>query len=346
MKKKLLFVLLVLLSFSFYACGKKNSDPPGNNEKKLTNVKVKDIAGEHFQETYKVIGTVKPFASAKLSSEEGGLITYLAKDKGSRIGKGEVVVKLKKDVDDAAYQQALAQYDLAKDNFERMEKLYQENATTEQQFTSAKLQLDIAEKSVELYRTRLSKGYVISPISGVVDAKFMNRGEMTAPGAPIISVVDISRVKINAGLAERFVGEVTVGQTVKINFDVLPDDEFEGTISYVSPTLDAQSRTFEIEIVLNNSKNKIKPEMSANIIITRLDVDDAVVLPRDLIVDNGDEKFVFILEGDIAKKRNIELDGNAGNNIMVTKGLNIGDKLIYEGFRALADGDKVKIVTE
>jgi RND family efflux transporter MFP subunit len=343
MKKAVYFVLIIILSAGLISCGKK-SEQKELNEKKLTNVKVKDVTGESFKETFKVVGLVKPYTSAKLSSEEGGLITYLAKDKGSKVGKGEVVVKLKKDVDEAAYQQALAQYELANDNFDRMENLYKENATTEQQFTSAKLQLDIAEKSVELYRTRLSKGYIISPISGIVDAKFMNKGEMTSPGVPIISIVDISRVKINAGIPERFVGQVTIGQTVKITSDVLPDEEFEGTISFVSPTLDNQSRTFEIEVVLNNSAKKLKPEMSANIILTRLDVDNAVVLQRDLIVDNGDEKYVFVLEGDIAKKRIIEEDGSSDNNVMITGGLKIGDKLIYEGFRALADGDKVRVI--
>ena len=345
MKKSIYFVLIIIFVVGVISCGKK-SEKKELNDKKLTLVKVKDVTGESFKETYKVVGIVKPYTSAKLSSEEGGLISYLSKDKGDRVGKGEVVVKLKKDVDEATYEQSLAQYELAKDNYERTGNLYRENATTEQQFTNAKLQLDDAEKTVELFRTRLSKGYVTSPISGVVDAKYMNRGEMTSPGMPIISIVDISRVKINAGLPERFIGQVTVGQTVKVTFDVLPDEDFDGTISYVSPTVDNQSRTFEIEIVLNNSKKKLKPEMSANVIITRHDVDDAVVLERDLIVDNGDEKFVFVLEGDIAKKRMVQEDGNTDNKVLITGGLNIGDKLIYEGFRALADGDKVKVVTE
>ena len=69
-----------------------------------------------------------------------------------------------------------------------------------------------------------------------------------------------------------------------------------------------------------------------------------MVLQRDLIVDNGDEKYVFVLEGDIAKKRIIEEDGSSDNNVMITGGLKIGDKLIYEGFRALADGDKVRVI--
>jgi multidrug efflux pump subunit AcrA (membrane-fusion protein) len=86
--------------------------------------------------------------------------------------------------------------------------------------------------------------------------------------------------------------------------------------------------------------------MSANVFISNLDIDNAVVLERDLFVDNGDEQFVFVLDNDIAKKKIIKLGGASDNKVLVTDGLNIGDKLIYYGFRALVDGDKVKVVSE
>jgi len=344
MKRILNLLVIIALAVGITACGKKQEKKEA--EKKLSLVKVREVKGEEFSEVFKVVGIVKPNTSAKLSSEEGGIISYLTKDKGSSVRKGETVAVLKKDFDKATYDQALSQYELARDNFERAEKLYRENATTEQMYTSAKLQFNIAEKTVEMYRTRLTKGYIISPISGIVDAKYMNLGEMTSPGAPIVSIVDISRVKIEAGIPERYVTMLSKGRTVDITFDVLPEEEFTGKISYISPTLNPQSRTFDIEIVIDNKDRKLKPEMSANVFISNLDLDDAVVLERDVLVDNGDEQFVFVLENDIAKKRTITLGANADNKVLVTSGLNIGDKLIYYGFRALVDGDKVKVVSE
>jgi RND family efflux transporter MFP subunit len=344
MKRLIYLVIVIALALSISACGKKQEKK--ETEKKLSLVKVMEIKGEEFTDVYKVVGIVKPNASAKLSSEEGGIITYLSKDKGQSVRKGETVIVLKKDFDKASYDQAVSQYDLAKDNYERAEKLFMENATTEQMYSNAKLQLNIAEKTVEMFRTRLGKGYITSPISGVVDAKFMNLGEMTGPGSPIISIVDISRVKIEAGIPEKYVTQLSKGRTVEITFDVLPEDEFSGKISYISPTLNPQSRTFDIEIILDNSSRKLKPEMSANVFISNLDIDNAVVLERDLFVDNGDEQFVFVLDNDIAKKKIIKLGGASDNKVLVTDGLNIGDKLIYYGFRALVDGDKVKVVSE
>jgi membrane fusion protein, multidrug efflux system len=344
MKRIINIIVVIALAVGLTACGKKQEKKEA--EKKLSLVKTRDIKGEKFSEVYKVIGIVKPNTSAKLSSEEGGIITYLTKDKGSSVRKGETIAVLKKDFDKASYDQALSQYELARDNFERAEKLYRENATTEQVYTSAKLQFNIADKTVEMYRTRLTKGYIISPISGIVDAKFMNLGEMTSPGAPIVSIVDVSRVKIEVGIPEKFVTRLSKGRTVEITFDVLPDESFSGKISYISPTLDPQSRTFDIEIILDNKGRKLKPEMSANVFFTNMDFDDAVVLERDSFVDNGDEQFVFVLENDIAKKKIVKIGGTSDNKVLISEGLNIGDKLIYYGFRALVDGDKVKVVNE
>jgi membrane fusion protein, multidrug efflux system len=344
MKRIINIIVVITLAVGLTACGKKQEKK--ETEKKLSLVKVRDIKGEEFSDNYKVVGIVKPYTSAKLSSEEGGIITYLTKDKGSSVRKGETIAVLKKDFDKASYDQALSQYELARDNFERAEKLYRENATTEQVYTSAKLQFNIADKTVEMYRTRLTKGYIISPISGIVDAKFMNLGEMTSPGAPIVSIVDISRVKIEAGIPERYVTQISKGKTVDITFDVLPDEEFTGKISFISPTLNPQSRTFDIEIVIDNKGRKLKPEMSANVFISNMDLDNAVVLERDLIVDNGDEQFVFVLENDLAKRKTVKIGASSDNKVLITEGLNIGDKLIYYGFRALVDGDKVKVVAE
>lgn len=342
MKKYLSVILVTILTVFLSSCGSRKEEVVA--EKQIPIVKVMDINGESFTELYRVLGVVKPYASAKLSSEEGGIITYLSKDKGDRVGRGEVVVKLLKDSDYAMYEQALAQYNLAKENYERLQRLYIEGAATEQQFVNAKLQLDVSEKSVNVYEVRLRKSTVVSPISGIVDVKYMNRGEMSSPGAPIINIVDISRIKVSAGVPERYVNDLSRGQTIDIIFSNSPDERHKGIISFISPTIDAVTRTFEIEVVMGNPQGKLKPEMAAYIEITKSAVEDAVVLQQDLIIDNVEEQFVYVLEGDVAKKRILQLGGRNGNKVIIINGLMTGEKLIYEGFQKLVDGDKVQVV--
>lgn len=340
--KRIIILISIGLSVFIYSCGKSNEEP--KNNVKLPLVKTKEVTTGIFSEKFKVAGTVKPYATAKISSEEGGLILAITKNKGDRVRAGEVLVRLKKDVEGATYDQMLAQYELAKINFEKQDELYKENATTEIQYLTAKWQMEAAEKGLDVLKTHIKKALVTSPINGVVDDKFMNKGEMSGPGVPILNVVDVSRVKISAGVPESYLNEVKRSQSVTITLDVLPGTEFEGKISYISPTLATGSRTFEIEIIIDNKDRLLKPEMSANIVIPKTEVDNAVVIQQDLIVDYGDEKYVFVLDGDSAKKRTLEIGGRNDNDVLITKGLNAGDKLIYEGFQSLKDGEKVQVV--
>lgn len=343
--KNILYMLIVAVSASIIlnSCGGKGETKP-EAEKKLQAVKIREIVTESFSEVYNVVGIVKPYEEAKVSSEEGGLITYQPFDKGSRVSKGQILVRLRKDQDEASFDQAQTQFELAKSNFERVEKLYNENVTTEQEYTNAKFQLEIASKTVSVLETRLSKSYVESPISGVVNNKFMSKGEVCGPGTPILNVVDVSRVKISAGIPESYIGEVTKGSPVKITFAVYPGEEFTGTVNYVAPTLNAVNRTFEIEIVMNNRDGRLKPEMSADIEVTKSFIEEAIVLPQDLIIDFGNDKFVFVLENDVVRKKSITLGGRNKNNTLVTGGIRKGEKLVIEGFQSLTDGDKVQVI--
>lgn len=338
-------ILLILIASVLFGCGKggvETKDQP--DEKKLPLVKVKVIEPSSYSDNFKVTGVIKPFTSAKVSSEEGGLITYLTKNKGSYVRKGEILARIKKDVELASLEQTEAQVELARMNYEKQKQLYEENATTEIQYLTSKWQYESVIRGADILKQRLKTGFVRSPISGVVDDKFMNKGEMSAPGSPIFSIIDISTVKVSAGVPEMYLTKVKHGQNVKITIDVLSGVEFDGKISFIAPALTGTSRTFEIEILINNRDKTLKPGMNANVMISEFTKENAIVINQDMIVDYGDVQYVFILEGDIAKKRELKLGGRNNNQVLIESGLNAGDKLITDGFQALKDGDKVQVV--
>jgi RND family efflux transporter MFP subunit len=348
---KRIFLLLLIFVFTagLYSCSRKKGDTPVVSDadaqnKQVPLVKVREVYTSSFIEKFKVIGVVKPFATAKVSSEEGGLIMTLNKNKGDYVRRGETIARIKKDVELASYDQQEAQYEIAKMNYEKQEQLFNENATTEIQYLTAKWQMEAALRGLEVLRTRLTKQFVRSPINGVVDEKYMNRGEMSAPGSPILNIIDISTVKISAGIPERYVKEIRHGQNVNITVDVLPGVEFTGKISYIAPALSQQNRTFEIEVLISNRDKVLKPEMNANVELTKIQRNDVVVIPQDLIIDYGEEKYVMVLDIDIARKRLLEIGGREGNNVFILSGLSSGEKIIYEGYQLLADGDKVQVV--
>lgn len=346
MKEKIFpFIFALLLSVIVIACGDSGGETKQEPEqKKLPLVKTSSVQSGTFTDNFRVLGVIHPYATAKVSSEEGGLIVSLNKDKGSYVGRGEVIARIKKDVEIATFEQTEAQIELARINYEKQKQLFEDNATTEMQYLTAKWQYEAALKGQDVLKQRLKTGIVRSPISGVVDEKFMNRGEMSAPGSPIVNIIDVSRVKISAGVPEMYITKVKMGQSVRVTIDVLPGVEFDGKISYIAPALQGTSRTFEVEIVISNRDKLLKPGMNANVLISESSVENAVVIQQDLLVDYGDEVYVFVLEGDIARKRVITLGGRNNNMVLVESGLNAGDMLITDGFQSVKDGDKVQVV--
>lgn len=345
MKAKIYLVIASLLSAMFFtSCGKSGDGEIKQEEsKKLPLVKVTTVTPEKFVETYKVLGVIKPYSTAKVSAEEGGLIVSMPKDKGAYVSRGEVIARIKKDVEAATYQQTMAQIELARMNFQKQEELWKENATTEVAYLTAKWQLEAAERGLEILKQRLKTGAVRSPISGVIEARYMNRGEMAAPGVPMFNIIDVSRVKVSAGVPEKYLTRIRKGQEVRVTCDVLPGIEFNGKISYIAPSLASNSRTFEVEVVINNKDRVLKPEMNASVVISQSNDNDAIVVPQDLIIDYGDEQFVFVVEGDAAKKRIIKIGGREGNMVRVESGLNPGEKLVTDGYESLVDGMKVQV---
>lgn len=346
MSRKIFYsVIALILSLAVYSCGKSGGEEKKDTtDKKLPLVKVKTVEAGTFSDNFKVLGVIKPYTSAKVSSEEGGLIVSLNKDKGSYVRQGEIIARIKKDVEIATYEQTEAQIELARINYEKQKMLFEDNATTEIQYLTAKWQYEAAIKGQDVLKQRLKTGYIRSPISGVVDEKFMNRGEMSAPGSPIVNIIDIASVKVSAGVPEMYITKIEKGQNVMITVDVLPGVTFEGKVSYIAPALQGTSRTFEIEIVINNRDKVLKPGMNANVQITEFTEGNAVVIQQDLIIDYGEEQYLFVLEGDIAKKRVVKLGGRNENTVLIESGLNPGEILITEGFQAIKDGDKVQVV--
>jgi membrane fusion protein, multidrug efflux system len=346
MRSKIVITITVLLlSVIFYSCGKSGGETnEKKDEKKLTLVKFKTVESSSFENNFRVIGTIKPFAEAKVSSEEGGVIISLNKEKGSPVGKGEIIARLKKDVEYATFEQMEAQVNLAKINFEKQKLLFEENATTEMQYLTAEWQYKSAERQLEVLKTHLKTGFIRSPISGVVNDKFMNKGEMSSPGAPIFNIIDISSVKISAGLPELYVPKIKKGQSVIVTIDVIPGAEFEGKVNYIAPSLSGTSRTFEIEVIIKNRDRVLKPGMSANIQVAEYTENDAVVIPQDLIIDYGEEQFVYVLDGNVAKKRIVKPGDRNQNMVHILNGLNPGEKIITDGFQSVKDGEEVQVV--
>ena len=206
-----------------------------------------------------------------------------------------------------------------------------------------------AEARLATLEARLDRTKIRAPVSGVFDEKLIEVGEMAMPGTPVARVVAVRRVKITGGVPERFALSVRPGHAATVVFDVLPDQEFEGTIGYVGTSVDRLNRTVPIEGVMDNPNGAAKPGMIANVKVVRQRRDSVVVVPQQVVerTEDGYELFVVVNRDGhtVAESRSVELGPSYGNQVVIEAGLAVGEQLITLGHQLVDAGSRVRVVT-
>jgi HlyD family secretion protein len=223
------------------------------------------------------------------------------------------------DDNEARYQAALAQLDLAR-----------------AQTTQSKARLD------EL-RINLANTVITSPVNGFVAKRNVDPGAFVSQQSPVADVVDITRVRLVANVVEKDLKALQSGNNASVEVDAFPGEKFSGRIARVSPVLDPATRTAPIEIEIPNPEFRLKPGMYARVGITTQAKKEALVLPSTAVVDLGGRRGVFQLQNDVAVFRTVQVGTEQGSVVEILSGLNEGDQVISTGAGALRDGDRVAL---
>jgi membrane fusion protein (multidrug efflux system) len=337
-------IILITSGFGFSSC-KKAASKSADKEQSV-NIQIETLRPSRFVDAIQVVGTVKALSDANISPEEGGVVKEWVAKKGQYVKKGDIIIFLKDEVLKASYDAAFAQYQMAELNLEKQKKVYEEQGISELQYKNLVYARDAAKANADLMEARYERTRIKSPFNGIVDNILPNVGEFAPPGVPIVRVVNISVVKIQAEVPEKYSGSIVVGTSAIISFDALPGDTLEGKISFVSATVSSANRTLMVEIVVKNPYRKLKPEMIGKVKIVREVKTNAILINESIIqLVDRDRRIVYIENGGIAKECAVEIGGRQENRMEIVRGLHVGDRLIVSGYQKLVNGTPV-VVTE
>ncbi len=344
LQKIALSILVLALLILLAACSETDGNETKEEEPQGAAVQVQTISPENFTNYINVVGVVKPIDKANLAYQEGGIIEKFLKDKGQFVNKGEVIVEIDNESIKANLDAVKAQYDLAQTNFEMQEKVYKDNVNSEFEFLQAKFNRDQAKANYELMKDRYEKTLIKAPFSGFINDKYYEEGEFALPGTPIVYLVNSSSLKVEAGIPERYVGQIKIGDKVNVRFKDILKNDIQGRVTFISASIIPDNRTFPIEVSISNSGKILKPELVAELFIENESYNDVFIVPEE-VVTRVDEGFVvFVAENGLAKSRDINIIRRFKDSIAVRKGLNSGDKLITVGYQNLVEGERVNIV--
>ncbi len=315
-----------------------------------------------FSDVIEVSGSVKAVDDATLSAQSAGTVVALA-ELGAYVERGAAVAQLDPQIPQAAVEQtrasvesAQAQFALAEDNFNRQEPLYRDSIisaiefeTVRAQLAQSRAQLSQAEAMLASAQKQLQNTFVRTPFPGVVEERSVQRGEQVSPGMPVARVVNTNRVKVTAGIPERYTGDIEVGTPVEIRLNAYNVGKRLGKISFVGAAIDPDSRTFPIEIELDNADRSLKPQMVAQVMVTREDLRGVTVVPREAVLRDELGAAVFVVTRNTdstatARRQGVTLGASYGGRVVVTEGVSIGDEVVIVGQTLLTDGDRVRVV--
>ncbi len=337
MKRNNILKLMPLASLLFLAsCGGATKNET-QTETVKKNVKVEEVRLTAVDQLSTFTATVEANTVNNIAPAMGGRIRSIHVDVGSRVGRGQTVVTM----DAANYTQQQTQLATLKRDYERYLELYNVGGISKQQLDQMKAQLDVAQTALNNLgeNTRLT-----SPISGVVTARNYDPGDM-ASGLPILTIENINPVKVIINVSESFYSQVTKGMPATVQVDALANENFEGKISLIHPTLNSVSHTFPVEIEVNNTDQRLRPGMFSRVTMNFGTNDRPLVPDMAVLKQTGsNDRYVFVEKDGKAFYTLVQLGTRIEDKYEIVSGLSAGDRVIVQGNVGLIDGAEVQVV--
>jgi membrane fusion protein (multidrug efflux system) len=326
------------------AIGKKDT-----NEKLtlITTLAAKDTVFNHYIELQANVQTKE---NLMLNAEFGGILQQIYVKEGQKVAKGQTLAR----VDDGGLSSQLAQMEtqaaLAKTTFERQQNLWNQKIGSEIQFLQAKTNYNAQLKAVAQMRSQLSKTVIRAPFSGTIDEIASDRGSVVGPGSPILRIVSLGNMYLEAEVPEKNISKIKKGSDVIVDFPVL-GETFTTKITQASNYINPANRSFMVQIAVPNKNGNIKPNLSSKIQIKDYSNPKAITVPISIISENADgEQFLYVAQNPdkdgnaIAKRVIVKVGLSQGELVEIIEGIKDGDLIIKEGARSVKDGQKVSII--
>lgn len=343
---------------------------PGGGGGRAQQVQTEAVISGTISEQITLTGALKPKNQVDVNPKIPGRLIRLTIDTGQAVARGALIATIEDDeikqqierskasisVVDATIGQREAEFRNAQVELERNRKLVAEGIVSrtvldtletrhqvaQSQLTLARAQRRQAEAELRELTIRQGQTRVYAPLSGVVAKRHVDVGAMLSSGTPIVTVVSLDPMVIEATASERDIARIRSGTTVKVTVDSLPEQQFTGRVLRIAPLLDPQTRNGMVEIEISNRGQMLKGEMFARIQLDLGSKRETALLPRDALVYRGEQPGVYKIENDLAKFYTVETGLTQADKVEVVSGLQVGDVVITRGSNLIKEGDRVR----
>lgn len=313
---------------------------------KLVPVEVRDMTARNFEHFVRLSATVSSKENVLLSAESNGRVVSIEAKEGTRVRKGDVILRLESDFIVGQLQEAEAAFKLAETTYNRRARLWKDSIGSEIEYLSAETNYKAASNRLKQVQAQYDNTFVKAPVNGTVDGINVNEGEFVGAGVPVARVVDLSNLELETEISERYLKSVKKGDYVNVSIPALglnQDEKIIFTSQYINP----ENRSFMIKVGLSNSNSLIKPNLLAELRFRDYQNPEALVVPSMAILKDLKGDYVYTVvdgeEGSLAKKKYIERGASFSDETEILGGLSAGDLVVVAGYNSINDGQIVDL---
>jgi membrane fusion protein, multidrug efflux system len=307
-------------------------------------VDVAKVATLKLVDDINAVGSIRSNESVVIRPEVSGRIVRLNFNDGQHVKKGQLLVAFDATVNEAEVQQAKAELGIARANYERALDLAKQKFISDRARDESQANVQVLEAKLALAQARLSKLEIKAPFSGIVGIRNVSVGDYVKDGADLINLEDISSVKVDFRVPEKFADMVKKGQAIEVLVDALPGRPFHAKVDAVDPQVDSSGRSALLRGRIDNPEGKLKPGMFARVRLILSERENALVVPEEAIVPQGGKVTVWkVIDGKVVRTE-VKTGLRRAAKVEIVQGLQIGDTVVTAGqIRLSKDGTPVRI---
>lgn len=339
--RKLAFICLSLIAVACADNGNRKI-----TEKEPVNVGTLTVSPMSSQ-YYKVyVGEIDASGSAVISSNHSGTLESIKVVQGTKVNKGEILAEVESKNVLASYEISHATLRQAEDGYERIKKVHESGTVADVKLVEIETQLAKAKAAAKSSELSLEECKIKAPFNGTVSNVLVEQGVHVNPGTPILNLVDLSTIEIAIPVPEGEIGKIKIGQKALIDVPALDIKGIEARVALKGVTASSPSHTYKCTLVPDKKQTDLYPGMVCKVRLSEFSDSLRIRIPASSVEIDSKGRFVWTVKDGIVVKTYVTVDGYQEQGVIVTSGLESGDKVIVKGAAKVSTGMKVNTIEQ
>jgi len=320
-----------------------NSTEQVKKYQQITSVQTAPVSLAEFKDVIEAIGTTIANEQLQITTKYSDVVEKIYFRGGQKVKKGDTLLQLDRQEEIAKVKELEANREEAVLQLTRLQDLLAKKATSKSLVDQQEAKTKAVDAQLTIARIKRDDTTIKAPFNGTLGFRNISEGALLAPGDVITSLDDLSRVKVDFAVPERFLTIIELGQNINSSNDAYVGELFQGKITSIAPRIDPVTRTLRVRASIDNSDYRLRPGMLLKVKILSK-VESVLQIPESAILPIEDKHFVFVIEGNLANRKEIKLGRRQPGIVEVISGLDKSERVVIEGTLKLRDGNQVEVL--